>query len=154
VSAVRVALTAVFTAALLGVALPAVDAGRAERTTTSLDATAERIERAGNHLRSVEDPTPPDVPGARAVVSVEIPARSWRAAGVGYVAVGGPPGSRGGDDAVVYRLDGASRRTVPLDLPVRTRDGPVVFRTPGRHELALSLVRNDGVAVVVSRGRD
>jgi hypothetical protein len=154
VSAVRIALAVVLAAALLGVALPAVDAGRGERTATAVESSAERIARTAAHLRAVEDPTPPDVPGARAVVTVDVPAQSWDAAGVAYVAVGGSPGAPGDRGVVAYRVRGRQSRTVPLDVAVRTPDGPVAFRTAGEHRVALSLVRDDGVAVVVSRGGD
>ena len=151
-SAVRIALTAVLAAALLGVVLPAVDVGRADRTGTELDAAAERIDRAAAHLRATADPTAPDVPGARAVVAVEVPEKSWHTAGVAYVAVGGPPGSDGNRSVLVYRLDGETRRTVPLGSRLRTADGPVVLRETGTHRVTLTLVRDSGVAVAVSRG--
>jgi hypothetical protein len=151
-SAVRVALTVVLGVALLGVALPAVDAGRVDRTTAALDSTAERIARTGAHLRAVEDPTPPGVPGARAVVTVDVPHRSWHAAGVAYVAVGGAPEAAGNRSVVVYRIEGKQPKTVPLAFPVRTPHGPLVYRTAGDHRLNLSLVTDEGVAVAVSRG--
>jgi hypothetical protein len=37
-------------------------------------------------------------------------------------------------------------------VDLRTPDGPIRLRTPGRHRLVLSLVRDDGVGVVVRRG--
>lgn len=150
-SAVRIALTAVLAVALLGVVLPAVDVGRADRTGTGLDAATERIDRAAARLRATADPTAPDVPGARAVVAVDVPEASWHAAGVAYVAVGGPPGSDGNRSVVVYRVDGESPRTVTLGAPIRTPTGPVVVRESGEHRLALTLVRDGGVAISVSR---
>lgn len=150
-SAVRVALTAILAAALLGVVLPAVDVGRADRTGTELDAAAERIDRTAAHLRATADPTAPDVPGARAVVAVEIPEESWHAASVAYVAISGSSGSHGNRSAVVYRLDGKKPRTVSLGVPLRTADGPVVLREAGTHRLSLTLVRDEGVAVAVAR---
>lgn len=150
-------IRAVFVAALavgvLAVSLPAIDAGRADRTAATLDATAERIDRAAGLLRDREDPTGPVLPGARRVVTLAIPSASWVDAAVAYVSIGGPPGHPTGDaNVVTYRIEGREPRRIRLDgVDIRTREGPVVFRGEGRHDLVLSLVHDDGIGIVASR---
>ena len=151
-TAVRVALTVVLAVALFAVAVQGVDAGRVERTATRLDATATEIDRAAAHLHAHEDPTASDLPGARQTVTVDLPEASWHAAPVAYVSVGGPPTGSGAESAVFYRVAERPPRRVSLGSVVRTPHGPVVFESPGRHRLALGLVRDDGgVAVSVAR---
>lgn len=152
---IRVVFTVALTVALLGAALPAMEAGSVERTATRLDAAAEDVERTANTLVADEDPSSPGVPGPRRVVAVRLPADGWADAPVSYFAVGGRPGGSGDENVVAYRVDGHTARTVRLPgLDLHTPDGPVVFRGTGSHRLALSLVRDRGVAVVVRRVDD
>jgi hypothetical protein len=131
---IRVVLAAVLLVAVASVALSAVDAGRRDRTTARLDAGVERVERAARLLVDRDDPTAAGVPGARRVVRLRLPARSFAAAGVERFAL------RGADDEVRYRLDGGRPRRHGLPVDLRTPGGPVVLRATGRHRLRLGLV--------------
>lgn len=149
---IRVVLVVALSVALLGVALPAIDDARTDRTATRLDATAERLDRAATDLVAREDPVRSDAAGARRIVSVRFRARSPSDAGVDYLSIGGTPDGSGGRDALVYRVRGSTARTVDLGVDLRTPEGPVVFRDAGRHRAALGLIRDDGgLGVVVRR---
>lgn len=144
-TAIRAVLAVALAVALLSVALPLVDEGRVDRSATRLDAATGRLERAARSLLAHEDPTPPGVAGARRLVSVRLPVRSW-------TSVRATLRIDGDDDAVAYRLAGRRpHRTVLRGVDLRTPDGPVVFESPGRHRISLSLIRHDGVGVVVRR---
>lgn len=143
---IRTVLAVVLTVALLAAAIPAVNEGREARTATHLDGVTERVERAARSLLAHDDPTPPDVAGARRVVDLRLPARSWTAAGATLRIDGAA-------DLIAYRVaDGRPRRASLRGVDLRTPGGPVVLRASGRHRLALSLVRDDGIGVVVRRG--
>ncbi|MEF8856144.1 MAG: hypothetical protein V5A16_01845 [Haloplanus sp.] len=143
---IRVVLAVLLTVAVLAAVTPAVDEGRAARTAIHLDDATERIERAAESLRAHEDPTRPGVAGARRIVRFQLPDRSW-------TAVGARLWIDGERNLIGYRLDGRRSHRVTLrGLDLRTPDGPVVFEDSGRYRLVLSLVRSDGVGVVISRG--
>lgn len=143
---IRVVLAVLLTVALLAAVTPAVDEGRETRTAIHLDRATDRIERAARSLRAHEDPTPPGVGGARRLVSVRLPERSW-------TAVDASLWIDGERDLIGYRLgDGPPHRTRVRGLDLQTPDGSVVFEGSGRRRLVLSLVRSDGVGVVVTRG--
>ncbi|MFB6102022.1 MAG: ABC transporter [Haloplanus sp.] len=143
---IRVALAVFLTVALLAAVMPALDEGRATRTAIHLDGVTDRIERAVHGLRAHEDPTPPGVVGARRIVTVRLPTPSW-------TAVGATLRIDGAHDRIGYRLDGRRpHRTTIRGVDLRTPDGPLVVGSPGRHRLVVSLVRADGVGVVVGRG--
>lgn len=141
---VRVVLAAVLAAALLAASLPAVEAVRTDRTTAAMDRTVDRVQRAGNALLTNEAADA----GARRVVTVALPARSFTAAGVDQFAV-----RCSADCTVDYRLAGSDlhQRRLP-SVPLATPDGPVVFSSPGTHRLALGLDRQNGSRVVTVRG--
>jgi hypothetical protein len=143
---IRVVLAVVLAVGLLAAATPAVDEGRTARTAIHLDGITDRIERAARSLRAHEDPTRPSVVGPRRIVDLRLPTRSWTAAGASLRI----DGSR---DVLAYRVaDGRPRRTTLRGVDLRTPSGPIALRTPGRHRLVLSLVRDEGVGVAVRRG--
>lgn len=143
---IRVVLAVLLTVALLAAVTPAVDEGRTTRTAIHLDRVTDRIDRAARSLRAHEDPTRPGVAGARRIVRFRLPGRSW-------TAVGQRLWIDGRRDLIGYRLDGArARRTTLRGLDLRTPDGRVVFEGSGRRRLVLSLVRRDGIGIVVARG--
>jgi hypothetical protein len=145
---IRTALAVVLAVALLSTVTPAIDEGRAASTAIHLDRASDRIERAAHSLRANEDPTHPDVAGARRTVRLRLPARSWTATGASLW-IDGP------SDRIGYRLgDRSPRETTLRGLDLRTPAGRVLLEDPGSHHLTLSLVRADGVGVVVRRGRD
>jgi len=143
---IRVVLAVLLTVALLAAVTPAIDEGRSARTATHLDRVTDRVERAARSLRAHEDPTRPSVAGARRIVRFRLPSRSW-------TAVGATLRIDGDRDLIGYRLDGRrpNRRTI-RGVDLRTPDGPVVFEGTGRYRLVLSLVRDDGVGVTITRG--
>jgi hypothetical protein len=143
---IRVVLAVCLTVALLAAVTPAVDEGREARTAIHLDRVVDRIDRAARSLRAHEDPTRPSVASARRIVRFRLPQRSW-------TAVGASLWIDGADDAIGYRLDGhRPHRTRLRGIDLRTPDGRVVVDGSSRHRLVLSLVRSDGVGVVVARG--
>lgn len=148
---IRVLLIAALTVALAGVAFAAVDEGRVERTATRLDAAADRLSRAAGLLVDRNDPTATAVPGARRVVSVDLPPRSLAAARVDAFAVNGSDGSAGPGGWIRYRVHGARGRRVRVPVDLRTPDGPVVLRGSGRRRLVLRLVVGDPPAVRIER---
>jgi hypothetical protein len=142
---IRVVLAVLLTVALLAAVTPALEEGREARTAIHLDRVTDRIERAARSLRVHEDPTPPGVAGARRLVRFRLPTRSWTAAGASLWI----DGER---DLIGYRLDGRQPRLTRLrGVDLRTPDGRVVFEGSKRYRLELSLVRSDGVGVVVAR---
>lgn len=143
---IRVVLAVCLTVALLAAVTPAIDEGRATRTAIHLDGVVDRIEGAARSLRAHEDPTPPEMAGARRIVRFSLPARSW-------TAVGASLWIDGEHDRIGYRLDGRrTYRTRLRGLDLRTPNGRVVVDGSSRSRLELSLVRDDGVGVVVARG--
>lgn len=157
----RAVLAVAVAVALLGVALPAVDRAAVGRGQSLLAGDVERLVRAVERLAADSDPVPPGARGARVVVALRLPRRSWTTAPVDYVTVGAArrgdaPDGRG-RDVVAYRVAGGHERTVGVAVDLRAvadgrpapDDSPLVLRTPGRHVLALRLVRLDGHAVVV-----
>ncbi|MFB6256764.1 MAG: hypothetical protein ABEH58_08600 [Haloplanus sp.] len=143
---IRAVLAVCLTVALLAAVTPAIDEGRETRTAIHLDRVVDRIDRAAWSLRAHEDPTRPNVTGARRIVRFRLPQSSW-------TAIGASLWVDGGDDIVGYRLDGhRTHRTRFRGIDLRTSDGRVVFNGSGRYRLVLSLVRSEGVGVVVARG--
>jgi hypothetical protein len=143
---IRVVLAACLTVALLAAVTPAVDEGRETRTAVQMDRVVERIERAARSLSAHEDPTRPGVTGPRRIVRFRLPGRSWTAVGVRLWV-------DGTNDTVGYRLDGHRARRTPLrGIDLRTPGDRVVVGRSSRHRLVLSLVRSEGIGVVVTRG--
>ncbi|WP_049935823.1 DUF7311 family protein [Haloplanus natans] len=143
---IRAVLAVCLTVALLAAVTPAVDEGRETRTAIHLDRVVDRIDRAAWSLRAHEDPTRPPVASARRIVRFRLPQRSW-------TAVGASLWIDGDADVVGYRLDGQrTHRTRLRGIDLRTPDGRVVFDGSSRYRLVLSLVRSEGVGVVVTRG--
>ena len=143
---IRVVLAVLLAVAILAAVGPSVEAGREARTATHLDGVVDRVTRAVGSLRAHEDPTRPGVIGARRIVRLRLPTPSWAATGAIFRV-------DGDEDRIGYRLDGeAPHRTRLRGVDLRTPSGPVVVESPGRHRLTVSLVRDDGVGVVVTRG--
>jgi hypothetical protein len=143
---IRTVLAVCLTVALLAAVTPAVDEGRERRTAIHLDRAVDRIDRAVRSLQAHEDPTAPGVAGARRIVGVRLPERSW-------TAVGARLWIDGERDLIGYRLDGRrAHRTRLPGVDLRTPDGRVVVEGGSRRRLELSLVRDDGVGVVVGGG--
>ena len=150
---IRLVVAAALAVATLAVALPAVDDARATRTDAAIEGAADRLERAGRTLATTEDATPTRATAATRRVEFTLPEGSVAAARPAFVAVGGPPGGPGNRSTVTYAVSSPIRRHyLRIPVSVRTPDGPVVFREPGRHAVSLSLVRgDDGPELVVTR---
>lgn len=141
---VRVVLATVLAAALLAASLPAVESVRTDRTTAAMERTIDQVERAGSRLLTDEAADA----GARRVVTVSLPARSFTAAGVDQFTV---RCSR--ECTIDYRVAGGDLQSRRLpSVPLATPDGPVTFSTVGTHRLALGLRRQNGSRVVTVRG--
>lgn len=150
---IRLVVAAALAVATLAVALPAVDDARTARTDATIEGTADRIERAGRALATTEDAAPTRSTAATRRVAFTLPRRSTTAAHPEFVAVGGPPDGPGNRSTVTYAVSSPTHRHhLGIPIPVRTPQGPVVFRDPGRHAVELALVRgDDGPELVVTR---
>ncbi len=157
----RAVLAVVVAVALLGAALPAVERAGVGRSASLLAGEVETLARAVERVATGSDPVPAGARGARAVVELRLPGRSWATRPADYLAVGAtrradPPDGRD-DDVVAYRVAGGREHTarLPVDVRAAERDGfapddrPLVLEEPGRHALALRLVGFDGRPVVV-----
>ncbi len=150
---IRLVVAAALTVATLAVALPAVDDARAARTDAEVGAVADRLERAARTLATTQDATATRARAATRRVEFTLPGRSVAAVRPGFVAVGGPPDGPGGRPTLTYAVSSPTRRRhLRLPVPVRTPDGPVVFREPGRHAVSVALVQtHGGPEIVVTR---
>jgi hypothetical protein len=143
---IRVVLAVLLAVALFAAVGPGVDEGRRTHSATRLDGITHRVERAARSLLTHEDPTRPGVAGARRIVRFRLPARSLAAASATLQV-------DGRRDRIGYRVGGRHPHWTTLrGIDLRTPEGPVVVERPGGHRLVLSLVRDRGVGVVVTRG--
>lgn len=144
---IRVVLAIVLTTALLGVSLPAIDDARQDHTETTVRTELQRLERAATNLLDTDDPADD---GARRVVTVTMPARSWADVGIDSVALG--PSRTGSGGRLTWAVEGGTRRVRRLpEIPIRTVDGDALaINASGRHRLVLSLdeAQNDPVVTV------
>ncbi|MGQ4555745.1 DUF7311 family protein [Halobellus sp. GM3] len=153
---IRLVVAAVLTVATLAAALPAVDDARTARVDAEIERAIDRLERAGTALAVTEDATPTREHAAVRRVEFSLARRSVTTARPAFVAVGGRPGGPGNRSIVAYASGSSPTRLRELSLPVplRTPDGPVVFRESGRHAVSFALVgEGDSPAIVVSRAR-
>ncbi len=145
---IRAVLAVAVATALVGVAMPAIEDARLEASDRLVRGELAAIERAGESLLAADETTPSA--GSRRVVTVDLPASTWRSAGVDRLAIHGiEQGADTGVAAVTYRLDGRQRR-VTLGVPLHTDDGPLVL-DDGSHRLVLEMAERDGRRVVAIR---
>lgn len=146
---IRVVLAVVLTTALLGVSLPAIDDARRDHSETTVRTELQRVERAATDLLDTDDPT---ADGARRVVTVHLPTRSWTDAGVDGVTIS--PSRTGSGGRFTWTVEGGTRtvRRLP-DVPIRTNShgAPLTLNASGRHRLVLSLDGERGDPVVTVR---
>lgn len=140
---IRLVVGVALALALVGASLPPLAEARVDRSATLLEAELDRLARTAAVLVAESDPVAAG-PGARRIVTLELPGRSLTSAAVAWVEL------RGDEDAAVYRLPGRPPTAVPLGVALRTPDGPVRLVDPGDHRVTLSLRRVDGDAVVVA----
>lgn len=158
----RVVVAVALAVALLGVSQPAIEDARANAAERAVERELVEIERAIADLR-MEAAVPYGQPGARRVVVLDLPERSFGSAGVAYVAVGGLPNGDGdgGSNLLAYGVADRPPTVLRLDADLRVErsrggvewldDDPLVLRDGGRHRLAFVPVRSDGRRVVVVR---
>jgi hypothetical protein len=153
---VRLLLAAVVTMALLGSAVPAIDAAQEARAEHQLTGSVDRVRAAAADLARHSDPVPPGVPGSRRRIDVDIP-EGPPAGSIRIVPSDGGNGPESGS-IIVTRVDGERRSVHRADTklwipPVETTapDGSLLVREDGVLVLERRLV--DGTPVVaVSRG--
>lgn len=114
---VRLVLAAVVAAALLGAAIPVIEDARHDVSATEAEQTAQQLAAAITQVSRSSDPVPPGVPGAKRVVTVDLPPDAT-------VRVGGAPNESAvdgpGSDLVRYEVGPATsgRERVPVDTRV------------------------------------
>lgn len=145
---IRVVLAVALTTALLGASLPAIDDARRDHTESTVGTELRGIERAATNLLDTDDPTEN---GARRVVTVRLPARSWSDAGVDAVTIGRSRAGHGG--RLTWAAVGGRQRVRRFpDVPLRTGDGDALtLEASGRHRLVVSLAGNGTDPVVTVR---
>lgn len=160
----RAVLAVALAVALLAASLPAIDRAQHDHADSQVRSQLERLVTVARALAARNDPVPVGNAGATRTLTLRLPARGWRSAGVAYVAIGGVPGNATTDtsdgDVLAWRLTGGPPRVVRVeDIAIHTiSDGrvapdgrPLVVRESGRHRVELSLVRHRGRPVVLVR---
>lgn len=155
----RAVMAVVLATALLATSMPALDAARRDHTAGAVRAELDRFETAVADLQAREEAVPPGTAGARRVVTVSLPARSWTDAGVAYVAFGGSPRDPESVEReraeIAWQVRGGplTKDRIPGAVVEPATGGcePLVLRESGAHRLALSLVERGGRRVVVVR---
>lgn len=146
---IRTVIAALLAVALLAASQPAIDRARVGHASDRTEEELTVLQTNIQDLIASDDPVPPGVPGARRVVTVRLPRRSWASSGVERVAIGA--GQRGGD-RMTWDIGEGSTGSLRLPVEVRRPDGgPLVLRRSGSHQLALRLVRSEGKTAVVVR---
>lgn len=131
---VRVVLAVALAAALVAVALPAVDEARESRRASLAREAAGDLRASIRALVARDDPVLPGGRGARRVVAVRVPA------GTAAIRIGV---RKGQSDAIGWRAgDRGGRLPVGVDVRVAgrsTTDAELALRASGRHRLVLAL---------------
>lgn len=153
----RPAFAVLLAVAVLGVALPAVDTARVERSATLADGDLAAFETAVQDLVEREDPAVRPAAAARRTVALDLPTGTFTTARVAFVAIGGlpdgPPDATDGT-VIAYRLDGTiHQRRLPVPVRKLGPDGglrpvgePLVVR--GSARVTLLLLERQGEPVV------
>lgn len=152
----RVVVAVVLTVALLAVTLPALETARHDRSAQRVQGELDGLTAVIRDVHTREDAVPAGRAGARRVVTIRLPARTWTDAGVEYVAIGGSPPDTGMDERTkttfAWQVTGQRPHERRLDIPVEggpPNEGPLIIRSPGVHRLAISRVRRGNRTVVV-----
>ena len=142
----RVVLAVAVAAALVGIAAPVVETARVDRANAAAAAELDRLDSAAETLRDRNDVPPPGVTGARRVLTLHLPSRSWGSAGLARLSI---PGADAEDDRISWRVDGGRVRRYDASVPLVARDGPLRLNDGGRRRLVLSLRRLGDERVVL-----
>lgn len=147
---IRPVLAVALASALVATSLPIVGEGRLDRADEAARTEIATLERRATALVRSDDPVRGG-PGARRVVAVHVPARSFATAGVEYLSIESGEGDAA--PTVRWAVRGAHPRERRLgDLRLRTAEGdPLTIRRPGRHRLVLGLVWSRTEPVVTVR---
>lgn len=156
----RPVLAVVLATALVATSMPAIEAGRRDHTAARVTAELATLETVVGELRERDVAVRPVRPGARRVVSLRLPARSWSSTGLEYLAIGGVPGDNESAQPVdvAWKLPGGrerSRRLTDVRVVGNGQSGsptePLIIRTAGVHRLAVSWYRCANRSVVSVR---
>lgn len=143
----RAVLAVLVVLAILALSQPAIQQGRHDHAATLLADEADAfVEESRNLVRTDEAV---DGPGARRIVTVELPAAQRFSAGANYVEISG-----GETPRIEWAVDGgATQRRLLEDLRLRISDGDTLrLEGSGDHRLLLRLTGPSGDPVVdVSR---
>ena len=157
---IRVATAAILAVTLFAIAQPAIEDGRETAAERAVERELVAVERAITNLDD-EAVVPYRQPGARQIVVLYLPERSFGSLGVEYVALGALLGGDDSSNLLAYKVADRPPNIVRIDVDLRVEcsrgdiswlaDDPLVLRTDGRHRLAFEPVRYDGQRVVVVR---
>lgn len=143
----RAVLAVLVVLAILAVSQPAIQQGRQDHAATLLAGEVEDFVEQSEDLVRTDEAV--DGPGARRIVTIELPASQRFSAGASYVEIsGGVPSS------VEWAVDGgATQRSLLEDLTLQTPEGGSLrLERAGDHRLLLALAGSPGDPVVeVSR---
>lgn len=140
---IRAVLAVLVVLAIFGVSQPVIQQGRQDHAATLLaEEVDEFVEQSQDLVRTDEAV---GGPGARRIVTVELPADRRFSAGASYLEIDG-----GARPTVEWATEGGDRRRRVLDgLSIRTPgDGPLRLERSGTHRLLLSLGGSPGEPIV------
>lgn len=157
----RIVFAVLLAVALLGVAQPAIETARVERSGTAVEGDLAAFETAARDLATNADPATELDEAARRTVTIDVPRGSPTTASVAFVALGGLPDQTvaDGDSVLAYSVGGTTHvRRVSVEIRALGPDGdlrppgePLVLREP-RQVTLLLLERNGDPVVVVTAG--
>lgn len=132
---IRAVLAVLVVVAILAVSQPAIQQGRQDHAATLLADEVERFVEESRDLRRTDEVT--DGPGARRILTLELPESQRFSAGTSHVEIAG-----GDRSTIEWAVDGGgTQRRLLEDLGLRTPDGsPLRLERPGEHRLLLRLV--------------
>lgn len=133
--ALRSCLAVLVAVALVATAGPAVQDARLARSDAAARIAADAVAVAVETLAAGSDPVPLGVDGATRTFRLDLPERSFTAAGPVTLFVGGNASDGSGWDVVGYRVAGQPRHSLPVPVDVRVHDEGVV--APDRRGLVL-----------------
>lgn len=142
----RVVLAVTLAAALVAVAAPVVETARVDHANAAVAAELDRLDGAARTLSDRNDAPPPGVAGARRVLTLHLPSRSWGSAGLARLSI---PGTGAEENRSSWRVEGGRVRRYEASLPLRGRDGPLRLTDGGTTRLVLTLGRVGDERVVL-----
>jgi hypothetical protein len=130
---IRVVVTVLLAAALVGAVLPTVDTAREDHAAALARDELVDLRASSAEFIAENDPPPPGVAGPSLLVTVRVPDGVTLRVGIG------PRG-----ESLAWQQESRTGR-VEMDIPFAS---PLTLREQGRHRLRLTLVRADGVATL------